>query len=192
MSLDAAGGHEHNSDSYFEKLLQDAQDKASEQDAASGSGHSLQSDEQLRDNFYPEEQKNRSHYISSILGHYERAYRNKATFQNRYRKILFWGCAAIILLFAAAILLILKKAADNIVNLDLTGVVALITAMASLAGSILSLVHTITKYCFPENDEEYIVNIVRSIQENDLEKIKEANRAAEAQYSQMQHREASE
>lgn len=56
----------------------------------------------------------------------------------------------------------------------------MITAMLSLVVSILDLIRVITKYCFPENDEEYIVKIVESIQNNDLEKFKEINRSAEA------------
>lgn len=32
------------------------------------------------------------------------------------------------------------------------------------------MVHTITKYCFPEKDDEYILKIVDSIQKNDLER----------------------
>lgn len=182
MSLGVVTEHEHNSDEFFEGLVNDAEHKASGHNAEGCSSPSLQSDAQLTDNYHPEEQKKRSHYISSILWQYECAYRNKVTFQNRYRKFLFWGCAGIIVLFVGAILHILKYAVNNIDSLNLTGVVAMITATVSLVGSILSLVHTITKYCFPENDEEYIVNIVKSIQENDLEKIKEANRAAEAQY----------
>lgn len=59
-----------------------------------------------------------------------------------------------------------------------------ITTLVSLVVSILELVHIITKYCFPENDEEYIVQIVNSIQDNDLAKIKESNRAAEAKVKQ--------
>lgn len=64
--------------------------------------------------------------------------------------------------------------------LDVTGAVTLIASVVSLIVSILELARIITKYCFPKNDEEYIVKIVESIQDNALEKLKETNRAAEA------------
>lgn len=58
----------------------------------------------------------------------------------------------------------------------MSNVVALIAANLSLVVSIIELVRIITKYCFPENDEEYIVKIVESVQANDLETYKESNR----------------
>ena len=60
--------------------------------------------------------------------------------------------------------------------MDMSNVVALIAANLSLVVSIIELVRIITKYCFPENDEEYIVKIVESVQANDLETYKESNR----------------
>ena len=70
---------------------------------------------------------------------------------------------------------------ENASSIEISGAVAIITAVISLVVSILELIHTITKYCFPQNDEEYIVRIVESIQNNDLERTKEYNRTREAQ-----------
>lgn len=54
--------------------------------------------------------------------------------------------------------------------LKLESTAAIIASLVSLIVSILQLVHTITKYCFPEKDDEYILKIVDSIQKNDLER----------------------
>ena len=172
--------HEHNSDDFFEQLVQDAENAHQKDQTNTGSKAGIKSDDELSDKYQPEEQKNRSQSISAILSHYEQSYDYKVRFQKLYRKILFWGCSGIVVLFVIAILLILIYAVFHSDSIELAGVATVITAVVSLVGSMLGLVHIITKYCFPENDEEYIVRIVESIQGNDLEKIKESNRAAEA------------
>lgn len=177
--MESGRPHEHNSEETFDKLL-----NLASVEAVGGGGKAahipLNSDEQLRDNPYPEEERERSQSISAILRHYEYSYKNKVEFQCWYRKILFWGCVVIISIFTYTTLKILTYTMENITALDFTGVAAVITATLSLVVSIMELVHTITKYCFPQNDEEYIVRIVESIQNHSLEKTKESNRSAEA------------
>lgn len=172
--------HEHNSDDFFEKIVQGAEEGKKRGENGSNSRTGIRSDDDLSDKYQPEEQKNRSRSISAILSHYEESYDHKVRFQRLYRQILFWGCSGIILLFVVAILFILIYAVFHSDSIELAGVATVITAVVSLVVSMLELVHIITKYCFPEKDEEYIVQIVESIQGNDLEKIKESNRAAEA------------
>lgn len=172
--------HQHNEESSFDAMLEEAKRTGIGSKSDESPTASLSSDEQLTDNYQPEEEKDRSRSISVILRYYGESYGNKVAFQRRYRKILFWGCGVIIIVFAAAVLLVLRYALRNAGKLDISGVAAIITATLSLVVSILELVRIITKYCFPENDEEYIVKIVESIQSNDLEKYKETNRSAEA------------
>lgn len=165
----------HNTEDQFNKLVQGV----SLSSAKSGE-MGLLSDKQLADNYHSEEERNRSRTISLILSQYERAYRSKVTFQRRYRRILFWGCMIVVGLFAREIMRLVISATSNTGEMDLSGMATLITAIVSLVISIIKLVEIITAYCFPEKDEQYIVDIVRSIQENDLAKDKEYNRAAEA------------
>lgn len=172
--------HQHNEETSFDAMLEEAKKTGIGSRTDNPTNSSLKSDEQLTDNFQPEEEKDRSRSISAILRYYGESYKNKVDFQRRYRKFLFWGCSSIIVLFAIAVLQVLKYALQNAATLDFSGVAAIVTATLSLVVSILELVKIITKYCFPENDEEYIVKIVESIQTNDLEKYKEANRTAEA------------
>ena len=58
-------------------------------------------------------------------------------------------------------------------ELDIQDVVAFITACISFISLIIGLLTIITKYFFPENDEQYITTIVESIQKNDLENKRE-------------------
>lgn len=150
-------------------------------DAGSGDGKEVSHpDQHIFDRFKIDEEKDRSNSISDILRFYRDSYRSKVDFQIKYRKILFWGCGTIIIAFSIAMLVILWYAIYFTDRLDLTSVAGLITATVALVVSILELVHIMTKYCFPDNDEEYIVKIVESVQSNDLEKYKETNRSTEA------------
>lgn len=58
-------------------------------------------------------------------------------------------------------------------KLDIQDVVAFIAACISFISLIIGLLTIITKYFFPENDEQYITTIVESIQKNDLENKRE-------------------
>lgn len=49
----------------------------------------------------------------------------------------------------------------------------IITASVSFISLVIGLLTIITKYFFPENDEQYITKIVETIQQNDLENKKE-------------------
>lgn len=172
--------HQHNTDEQFGSLLEDAKNRNQNGDADSSSDSRIDSDEDLSDKYQLEEQKNRSRSISTILHHYEQSYSSKASFQRSYRKLLFWGASIIVLLFVLAILFVLIYAMLHSDSLEIAGVATIVTTIVSLVISILELVRIIIKYCFPENDDEYIVRIVETIQMNDLEKTKESNRAAEA------------
>lgn len=160
----------HNSDDQFEELLRRT---------GQSNQPSLNSDDELSDNYKEFEQKNRSESITRILSQYENAYKDKVHFQKKYRHILFWACVLIICVFVAILSIILLKT-DFSIELSVSNVATIITAVISFISSIVALVSIITKYCFPEKDEEYIIQVVSSIQDNDLEHYKEDNRREEA------------
>lgn len=58
-------------------------------------------------------------------------------------------------------------------ELKVQSLVAFVTACISFISLIIGLLTIITKYFFPENDEQYITTIVESIQKNDLENKRE-------------------
>lgn len=172
--------HEHNDEDVFQRLLEEATSGTFSEGSNGSTSQSLTSDSQLTDNYEPEEEKDRSRSISTILRYYGQSYKNKIEFQKRYRKVLLIGCGVITVIFAVAVLFVVYYAIRNANALDISGIITIITAIISLVVSILDLVRTMTKYCFPENDEEYIVKIVEAVQTNDLEKYKEHNRFNES------------
>jgi len=124
------------------------------------------------------EQEKQLRAISLILYNYVKSLNNKINFQTKYRGILFWGCSGIVILFSIILIIVIFYTIKNIATLDALGVTTIIAAMFSFITSIFGLIHTITKYCFPENDESDIIKIVELIQNYDLESIKETNRIA--------------
>lgn len=80
---------------------------------------------------------------------------------------------AIILAFSVLLIFLSLKVLNVDSELDIQDVVAFITACISFISLIIGLLTIITKYFFPENDEQYITTIVESIQKNDLENKRE-------------------
>ena len=58
-------------------------------------------------------------------------------------------------------------------DMEAGDVVSFATACVSFLTLIVGLLHIVTKYVFPENDEEYITRIVEMIQTNDLKNKQE-------------------
>ncbi len=63
---------------------------------------------------------------------------------------------------------------DFSTDLDTTeSLVGLISVCVTFLTSVIGVLKIIVKYCFPENDEKYITEIVKAVQQNDLENKKE-------------------
>lgn len=173
--IDNQRPHDHSTPDEFEKILQDAIKRRNQIGSSKRDG-SLESDAELADLYQIEERKKRALAISNILNQYGQYYQNKVEFQNLYRKIIFWGCSLIVALFCGAIGFVVYRVFKDTNLLTLSGSVTIAGALISFVVSILELIRIIMKYCFPENDEEYIIEIVKSIQQNDLENLKEMHR----------------
>lgn len=135
--------------------------------------NNLEHDSQFEDKFQTHEQKERDEKITELLDLYVSAYDNKTKVQQSYRKVLFWGGSGFIGIFAIVIAIISIIAVTNANEIGINGLVSIISALATLLTSVIGLIHIITKFCFPVNDEQYITQIVESIQKNDLENKKE-------------------
>lgn len=157
----------------FENLLKNAKSKASGRDLG-------RDDKHMSDDYALDEMRDRSHSVSSILTYYSDSYKNKADFQHKYRRILFWFLSVIILACCIGIYKVSVFVVTSKVAVTTGHLVSLITVLISLVVAIIELVHTIVKYCFPTGDDEYILRIVEAVQVNDLEKLKERNRSDEA------------
>lgn len=161
--------HKHSDDKFFEKILRSGKKPNGN---CSNEKNGLTSDDQLTDNDLSAHEKLHSQSISNILRDYEISYRNKVIFQKFYRYVLFWGCSGLVGIFAIVIVMTLWYGVIHANVLELEGMATIIAGLISLLVAILQLIHTITKYCFPENDDEYILKIVDSIQKNDLERAR--------------------
>lgn len=59
---------------------------------------------------------------------------------------------------------------------DLNAIVGFVTAFVSFAGLVFGLMTIITRFAFPENDEQYITDIVKAIQDNDYKTVVESHK----------------
>ena len=125
------------------------------------------------DRYLTLEQKERDHKVSELLEYYVDSYKHKVDSSKGYRLALFVICMLIISSFAASFLVIVFKLISNDFIWKVETLIGFMTASLSFAGLIIGLLTIITKYFFPENDEQYITKIVELIQKNDLENKRE-------------------
>lgn len=119
------------------------------------------------------EQKKRDKYISLLLEEYVSFYKSKTFHSKICRYIILIPCVLIIIAFSILLLVLSTRILNVGGNLNIQDVVAFITACISFISLIIGLLTIITKYFFPENDEQYVTTIVESIQRNDLENKRE-------------------
>ena len=114
----------------------------------------------FKDKYTTEEQKQRDTEVTRLLAAYVKTYEKKTERNARKQDILFYSCLAIIVIFT-----IIFVAAIIVAFLRIASV--------SFIALVIGLLTIITKYFFPENDEQYITTIVETIQQNDLENKRE-------------------
>lgn len=133
----------------------------------------VKSDIDFRDSYQTKEQKNRDTEITKLLRKYVESYSEKVETQKIGRKVLIILCSSIIFLFSIVFLILVLYFSFTFTLVNIENIIGLISVCITFLGSILGLFQIITKYCFPEKDEEYITKIVEAIQKNDLENKKE-------------------
>ena len=121
-----------------------------------------------QEKFATKEQKSRDEVITSILHNYHKNYNNKIKYNKKHKERIIELCFTLIeitfLIFIASIVLILF--CENLRN-SIQGIASLLTVCVSLLGLIIGVFKIVTRYIFPEKEEEYITQIVSAIQEND-------------------------
>lgn len=127
----------------------------------------------FNDKFVTEEQKQRDTEVTKLLAAYVKTYENKIERNSHKQDILFYTCLAIIDVFAIVFIAAIIVAFLRITSVSYTGLATIITASVSFTALVIGLLTIITKYFFPENDEQYITTIVETIQQNDLENKRE-------------------
>ena len=101
------------------------------------------------------------------------SYEKKVNSSIWYRVIILVVCIGVVIAFACALRYFAIRVANWENELQISNLVAFVTACISFVSLIIGLLTIITKYFFPENDEQYITQIVESIQKNDLENKRE-------------------
>lgn len=125
------------------------------------------------DPYTTKEQKARDEMISSLLQSYVTSYHNKVTKTQRYREKILNLCKIIIYIFSASFAFagIYILLSSNV--LKISHLIAFVTSCISFVSLIIGVLKIVTKYFFPEDDEQYITKIVESIQNNDLKNKQE-------------------
>lgn len=129
-----------------------------------------------QDPFQTEEQLARDKTITEILNAYYNSYKKKQKVKSNCQCIIVIICfvfalASIICLMTLCLSFAKYPARFN----DLNSVVALVGSLISFSGLVFGLITVITKFAFPENDEVYITEIVKAIQENDYKTVVESH-----------------
>lgn len=131
------------------------------------------SDLDYKDPFVTLQQKKRDQKITELLTEYVNFYKKKVRHSTICRYLILTPCVLIILGFAVLLGYFALRIVHAAAPLEIGDLVAFVTACVSFISLIIGLLTIITKYFFPENDEQYITAIVEAIQKNDLENKRE-------------------
>lgn len=125
------------------------------------------------DMYTTRQQKSRDREITELLSTYVDAYKYKSGSNKWYKGILFFICIGILVAFCISFIVLIRSVNFNEKVNSIVDVIQLISVCITFLGLIVGLLTIITKYVFPENEEEYITRIVELIQNNDLKNKKE-------------------
>ena len=130
-----------------------------------------------QDPYQTEEQLKRDSTITKLLTEYYEAYVRKGKMR-MYLQQGIWGlCAVFVMGSIIALLFLTQKVVFHSDELsDLNAIVGFVTAFVSFAGLVFGLMTIITRFAFPENDEQYITDIVKAIQDNDYKTVVESHK----------------
>ncbi len=131
-------------------------------------------DKKFVDTYATNEQAKRDAEITRLLRYYINTYDKKSKSNRMYKGVIFWTSIIILLSFSLVFLYLLYNYPNMADTNTVNNMVALITVCVTYLTLVISILKIITKYVFPQNEEEYITHIVKSIQDNDL-KNKKAN-----------------
>lgn len=126
-----------------------------------------------QDPFVTSQQKKRDEKVTELLSEYVTFYKKKVNHSTICRYLILIPCMVIILCFAALLGYFALRLLNTETAVPVTDLIAFVTACISFISLIIGLLTIITKYFFPENDEQYITTIVEAIQRNDLENKRE-------------------
>ena len=100
---------------------------------------------------------------------YASSYAKKGQVKEQCQKFMIFICGVFVMISVFGILGLTCRVviAPESIS-DLSALAAFVTAFVGFASLVFGLITVITKYAFPEDDERYIADIVKAIQDNDL------------------------
>ena len=127
-----------------------------------------------QDPFVTQQQMERDRLVTELLAEYVFFYGRKVKHSTVCRYIILLPCILIVCIFSGVLVFFaMQMLGSGEMPVQVSDLAAFITACVSFISLIIGLLTIITKYFFPENDEQYITTIVESIQKNDLENKRE-------------------
>ena len=131
-----------------------------------------------KDPFQTSEQSERDSTITQLLNAYYDSYLRKGVVK-RYCQLGICGiCSVFVFSCLIGLLFLTSQISFHPEKFsDIGSMVGFCSAFVSFSGLIFGLAKIITKYAFPKNDEQYITDIVKAIQENDFNTIVESHKA---------------
>lgn len=121
------------------------------------------------DHFQTKQQQERDKVITKILREYASSYAKKGQVKEQCQKFMLFICCVFVMISVFGILGLTCRVviAPESIS-DLSALAAFVTAFLGFVSLVFGLITVITKYAFPEDDERYIADIVKAIQDNDL------------------------
>lgn len=123
------------------------------------------------DKYATKEQLERDQQITLLLQRYVEGYEYKVKSAKWYKRIITSLCCSIVLGFS--IVLGIKLIGTDFSTTQAAGLAEMIAVCITFLTSVIGILTIITKYVFPEKEEEYITRIVEIIQRNDLDNKRE-------------------
>lgn len=125
------------------------------------------------DKYMTKQQKRRDRKITKLLSAYVEAYIRKSESNKEYKALLLYIYISILGIFCISFIAFIYRMCFNVSPDSVPGAIQLMSVCVTFLGLIVGLLQVITKYVFPEKEEEYITRIVELIQNNDLENKRE-------------------
>lgn len=122
----------------------------------------------FNDPYLTEEQKKRDREITKLFMYYVSSYDKKRTSNPIYKNIILGMCCFIIAVFSGMFIYLLFHVAKTMNTIRVNNVVALITVCITYLTLVIGILKIITEYVFPQKEEEYVTQLVKAIQKNDL------------------------
>jgi len=118
--------------------------------------------------FFTTEQRNRDQFITRLFQSFVRSYESKSAFSDRAKTLILRFTIAWISIMLVSCLLATRSfiLAGGRSFADIS---ALLSAVLPFVAAIIGTLNIVTRYVFPADEEKYITEIVKSVQQYDLE-----------------------